>query len=51
MTATLFCLPLKKGKTETYKAMMSECVGPRKKDYVADKGQIQDLTMLVWHEK
>lgn len=35
MTTTLFCMPLKKGKTEVYKAFMQECVGPKKEEYQA----------------
>jgi hypothetical protein len=33
MSAALFIMPLKKGKTATYKAFLRECMGPRRKDY------------------
>jgi len=33
MSAELFIMPLRKGKTNTYKTFLRECLGPRKKDY------------------
>ncbi len=33
MTTTLFCIPLKEGKTEAYKAFVKECVESRTSDY------------------
>ena len=33
MATVLFTLPLKKGKTEAYKAFINECLGPNKNDY------------------
>lgn len=33
MTDTLLIMPIKKGKTDIYKAFLKECMGQRKKEY------------------
>lgn len=33
MTTTLFAMPLKDGKKDTYMAFLAECMGPKKNEY------------------
>ena len=33
MSTTLFCMPIKKGKLEAFKAFVKVCLGERKSDY------------------
>ena len=33
MTTTLFVMPLKKGKTDAYKAFLNECLSSKQEDY------------------
>ena len=33
MTTVLFAIPLKKGKTDDFKAFVKECLGPKSEDY------------------
>jgi hypothetical protein len=35
MPTTLYCMPLKEGKTETYKAFIKDCVEQKTEDYKA----------------
>ncbi len=48
MSAVLFVMPLKKDKTDSYKAFLNECLGPKKNDY-ADLLRRYDLnTIQMW---
>lgn len=46
MTTTLFCMPLKKGKTEAYKVFMQECVRP-KKDVEVKKNKLRQVLIGI----
>jgi hypothetical protein len=48
MPTVLFTIPLKKGKTDDYKAFLNECLGSKRKEY-ADLLMRYDLnTLKMW---
>jgi len=48
MPITLFAMPLKKGKTENYKAFLKECLGPRRKEYEELLQRYGLNTVKIW---
>jgi hypothetical protein len=48
MSTTLFTMPIKKGKTEAYKAFIKECLGPKKNEYKDLLKRYNLNTMKIW---